>query len=76
MIELSLFRLTYKGTEYPAKRRELRPEAPELFVAGQNVDVKFYRKWYPAVMVTPWEPRKTKKKKEVGAHFRILTFFL
>lgn len=49
----------WKGSEQSFKRRCLKPESPEPLLAGQKVDVKFNRRWFPAEVVTPWSGKKS-----------------
>jgi hypothetical protein len=53
----------WNGKEHSAKRKCIDPASPEALYLGQRVRVKFDRRWFPALVVTPWSGRKNAKKK-------------
>ena len=52
----------WKGKEHPTKRKYIEPGSREALVSGQRVRVKFSRRWFPALVVTPWSGRKNAKR--------------
>lgn len=52
----------WNGKEHSVKRKCVEPASPEALNPGQSVRVKFDRRWFPALVVTPWSGKKDKKK--------------